>query len=111
MPFTVEEFFSIFSANNSAIWPLQILAYAAGVAVIALLAVPSRASRAGIMLLLSAMWAANGIWYHLKYFSGINTAVRAFAFLFVAEAAVAHGGAIYHAKAPHRPHGPRCLSK
>ena len=27
LPFTVDEFFSVFSAYNNAIWPAQLLAY------------------------------------------------------------------------------------
>lgn len=87
MPFTADDFFRTFSEYNAAIWPAQIIAYLMGVAVIALLAFQSRTSSIAVMLLLSAMWAMNGISYHLQHFSNINPAARFFALLFLSQAA------------------------
>lgn len=86
MPFTVEEFFRVFAAYNVAIWPLQAVAFVAGLAVIALLALRHGTGKIGIMVVMAAMWAVNGIGYQLMYFSEINPAARGFAPLFVAEA-------------------------
>lgn len=86
MPFTVEEFFRVFAAYNLAIWPLQAVAFAAGLVVITLLAFRRGTGKIGIMLLLAAMWTVNGVGYQLTYFSHVNPAARGFAFLFVAEA-------------------------
>jgi hypothetical protein len=86
MPFSVEEFFRVFADYNTAIWPLQVVAYVMGLAIVALQQFPSRGSDVAIMLFLSAMWALNGIAYHLMHFSAINPAARLFALLFIVEA-------------------------
>lgn len=85
-PFTVEEFLAVFAAYNSAIWPLQIVAYCAGLlAVAALWHKWLRASRL-IPVILALLWACNGIGYHFLYFSTINPLANGFAFLFVLQA-------------------------
>ncbi|MFN4140329.1 DUF6064 family protein [Aestuariivirga sp.] len=88
MPFSVEEFFRVFADYNAAIWPLQVVAHVIGLAILALQRFPSRGSDMAIMLFLSAMWALNGIAYHLMHFSAINPAARLFAMLFIAQAAL-----------------------
>ncbi len=88
MPFTVDEFFAVFAAYNAAIWPLQIIAYLAGLLVLVLLRRPSKRSDTMILLALAAMWAVNGIGYHLLHFAPINPAAWFFALLFVAQAAL-----------------------
>ena len=60
LPFTRDQFISVFAAYNSAIWPAQILAYLLGVISVGLLARPGRAS-ARLMtgaLALSWLWTA-----------------------------------------------------
>ena len=86
MPFSVEEFFAVFAAYNTAIWPLQIAAYVGGFAVVAMLWRPSRMADTGIFLVLSAMWVMNGIGYHWMHFAPVNPAARVFAALFVVQA-------------------------
>lgn len=86
MPFSADEFFSVFARYNHAIWPLQIGAYVAGVAVVAALTRRTRKAAISIALILASMWAVNGIGYHLLIFSRVNPAARAFAVLFMIEA-------------------------
>ena len=88
MPFTVDEFFAVFADYNAAIWPMQIVAYLAGLLILVVLRRPSRSSDMVIMSALAAMWAVNGIGYHLLHFTPINPAARLFAVLFVAQAAL-----------------------
>ncbi len=91
MPFSVEEFFAVFAAYNTAIWPLQIVAYLGGVASVAMLWRPSKMTDIGIFLVLSAMWAINGIGYHWISFAPINPAASVFAALFVLQAVLLAG--------------------
>jgi hypothetical protein len=86
MPFTVDEFFAVFADYNAAIWPVQIVAYLAGLLILVALRRPSRSSDIAILLALAAMWAINGIGYHLLHFAPVNPAARLFAGLFVAQA-------------------------
>jgi hypothetical protein len=88
LPFTVSEFLGVFERYNQAIWPAQIIAYLAGLGIVALIAARSGyAGRIGAVLL-AAMWLANGVGYHLGYFSEINRAALLFGGLFVVQAAL-----------------------
>jgi hypothetical protein len=83
MPFTIEQFFEVFARYNLALWPWQIAAVLAGIAVVALLWREARSSAVAITLILSAMWLINGIGYHWTYFAAVNPAARLFAAAFV----------------------------
>ena len=86
LPFTVSEFLEVFERYNQTIWPAQIVAYLAGLGLIALIAARSHyAGRIGAAVL-AAMWLANGVGYHLGYFSEINRAALAFGGLFILQA-------------------------
>lgn len=86
MPFTPQEFFETFARYNAAIWPLQIIAYLAGAAVLALLFRPGRGATLAVALILAAMWALNGLGYHWLHFARINPAALVFGAVFVAQA-------------------------
>ena len=86
MPFSADEFFSVFARYNQAIWPLQIAAYLAGFAVVALLVRRTRVSSSVLSVILGSMWAINGIGYHWLFFSQVNPAARVFGVLFLIEA-------------------------
>jgi hypothetical protein len=83
MPFSVEQFFGVFSDYNQAVWPLQLVAFLAGIVAAALLWSKTRAASAIIVGILSAMWFVNGIGYHLLYFQAINPLARLFGVAFV----------------------------
>lgn len=88
LPFTQTQFFDVFEAYNSAIWPAPIAAYALGIALlIAVLLAPDSAGRAAC-LMISALWAWTGIAYHGMFFATVNPMASAFALLFVAHAVV-----------------------
>ena len=86
LPFTVDDFFDVFSAYNEAIWPAQILAYA--LAALVLWMMITRHRRAGRMtaVVLAIFWLWNGIAYHLAFFAPINPAANLFAPLFLVQA-------------------------
>lgn len=84
MPFTETEFFDLFARYNAAIWPLQVVALAAGLTIVALLLV-QRAPVRPVCWLLAALWAVNGVGYHAMFFSQINPAAYGFAALFIVQ--------------------------
>jgi hypothetical protein len=82
-PFTVAQFFAVFADYNTAIWPLQIVAYGlGGLAVIALWLRRPLANQV-ILSVLAIMWALNGIGYHFLFFAEINPIAKAFALFFL----------------------------
>ena len=88
LPFTITQFLAVFERYNEAIWPLQIVAYLAGLALVALIALRSKHAGSVAAALLAAMWLVNGAGYHLAYFSEINRAALLFGALFVVQAAL-----------------------
>jgi hypothetical protein len=86
LPFTADQFISVFTRYNEAIGPLPILAYAlAALSLFLVFRRPAAASRV-VPLVLAGMWAFTGIAYHLVSFSAINPAARLFGALFVLQA-------------------------
>jgi len=83
LPFSAAQFVEVFARYNGVVWPVAIIAYAAGIAAIFFALKPNRARGIGVGLILSAMWAFTGIGYHLLSFSAINPAARIFAVQFV----------------------------
>jgi len=85
LPFTHDEFLSVFATYNQAVWPGQLVAYVVGICVVA--AARSSTPRAGSAAAagLAVMWLWTGAAYHLRYFSAINPAAYAFGALFVVQ--------------------------
>jgi hypothetical protein len=98
VPFSVEDFLSVFEAYNLGVWPAQIVAMA--LAVVCLVLVIRRAPGSGsiIGLILSLLWLWMGIVYHILYFTTINKLAYLFGSLFIlqgilfAHSALAQGG-------------------
>jgi hypothetical protein len=83
LPFTREEFVVLFEKYNDAVWPVQVLAYLLGLAILAMVLRPSRAGDRFVAAGLAAMWLWTGIAYQWLQFSTINPAAYGFATLFV----------------------------
>ena len=83
LPFTADQFFSVFAAYNHAIWPAQIIAYLVGA--VALWAIFRGRSWTGrvVASILGIFWVWNGLVYHLASFSAINPAAYGFAAMLV----------------------------
>lgn len=86
IPMTAEEFFGIFRAYNSAIWPAPIV-----LTFLALLAAYSAARSGGsrdrfVAVVLATLWAWSGVAYHLVHHAPYNPAARIFGILFVVQA-------------------------
>ncbi|MGY8676483.1 DUF6064 family protein [Bradyrhizobium sp. UFLA05-153] len=85
LPFTSEQFLADFVTYNSAIWPIQILAYLLGGVAVAFVFRPPRGGGRIISGILAAMWLWTGLAYHGVWFSAINRTASLFAALFVAQ--------------------------
>jgi hypothetical protein len=94
MPFTVEQFLAVFARYNEAIWPLQVVALGAGIALVVLVLRRGGASHRAVLPVLAAMWLVNGIGYHGLYFARINPLAIAFAAVFVVQAVLLAGAAV-----------------
>lgn len=105
LPFSPQTYYRLFELHNAAIWPAQLLALAAGLAILALLVSrPSWAGRA-IALLLAAIWAFVAWGYLYARYAPINRAAVYFAYAFAAEAVLlalsgALGGLAFAAPRP-----------
>jgi hypothetical protein len=83
LPFSPEQFASVFVDYNTAIWPVQLGAYVLGCsAMVLLLCNASHANRfaAGV---LAITWLWTGIVYHGVFFATINKAAYLFGALFI----------------------------
>ena len=86
VPFTVDEFLSVFQTYNLTVWPMQIIAYLLGGAAIFLTMKRSRHADRIVASIVSIMWMWNGCIYHFTYFSSITGAAYVFGSLFVLQA-------------------------
>ena len=83
IPFTVDQFLSVFERYNVAVWPAQL--FLSAIAVLAIYLAFQRKvdfSRT-ISLVLSMFWIWMGLLYHFWFFSSINRAALMFAAFFV----------------------------
>lgn len=83
LPFTLAQFLDVFAAYNRAVFPAQFIAYALGLAALAL--VFSRHPRAGraIGAILALLWLWTGGVYQLLYFAAIDWLAVVFGILFI----------------------------
>ena len=87
-PFTVSQFFGVFEAYNTAIWPLQWVLLALAAAAIALTLSRIRVRSRLLTGVLAALWLWMGLVYHLIFFTVINPAAAIFGVAFALEAAL-----------------------
>lgn len=86
MPFTPQEFEDLFVAYNAAIWPGQLIAYPAGIAIVWLVVISKPWSGRTVAAILAVSWALIGVVYHTVYFARINPAAYGFGLLFGVQA-------------------------
>jgi hypothetical protein len=85
-PFTQEQFLTIFSQYNLAVFPLQIVFIILGIVALWFVVKKSPISDRIILLILIIFWFWMGIVYHILFFSSINPLAYAFGVLFIIEA-------------------------
>jgi len=83
MPFTIEEFLGVFVSYNTAIWPVQVLAYIMGITAVFSLFFRYRHSETLILWVMALFWIWNGVVYHIIHFSKINPAATVFGIFFI----------------------------
>ena len=83
VPFSTEQFLSIFEKYNFFVFPFQFLIFIAGL--IVLLLIRSEGSRKNLLInyFMVFLWLWNGIIYHILFFSEINPAAYGFGALFI----------------------------
>jgi len=88
LPFSPEAFVALFAQYNSAIWPAQIAAGAAGLLVLAAALRPFRGGGRLAAGLLAALWLWTGIVYHGQFFATLSFFAPGFALIFVVQGAL-----------------------
>lgn len=88
LPFGAEEFFQVFAAYNTAIWPAQVVVYALSGAALWAIFRRYRSADRFALTLLGGLWLWNGLLYHLAFFSTINPIAPLFAALFVVQGVI-----------------------
>lgn len=82
-PFSKEQFFSVFEAYNTDVFPMQIIILALGIVALLVLSYKLRLKNKLIGIFLGFSWLWAGIVYHIMYFSPINKAAFVFGLLFI----------------------------
>jgi hypothetical protein len=85
IPFSIDEFLSVFEHYNNGVWPLQIFIHLLAITGIVILFTQASYKNRIISLILSALWLWMGIVYHLIYFSPINPAANVFGVMFIVQ--------------------------
>ncbi len=83
IPFTIEQFLSVFGDYNTSIWPMQIVLYFVAIAGVTLIPITKKYTDKIISGILVFLWFWMGLVYHLLYFSTINKAAYVFGVLFI----------------------------
>ncbi len=82
-PFSQEQFFSVFEAYNTEVFPMQIVILALGFIALLLLKYKHRLKDKFIGAFLGFIWLWAGIVYQIIYFSPINQAAMVFGMIFI----------------------------
>lgn len=85
LPFTAEQFLSVFENYNRFMGPVVIVMYVLAAVAVGVLFRPGTKKDARISSILAFYWIWMGIGYHIAYFSAINKAAYVFGGLFVVQ--------------------------
>lgn len=88
LPFTREQFFDVFAAYNTTLWPGVLVLWIASTLIVALVASSRRPSDRVVSTLLAVHWGWSALAYHVAFFTPINPAAWLFAGLFLVQAVV-----------------------
>ena len=85
LPFSLEEFLSIFEVYNRSIWPMQIVLYLLALIAVIFAVKKTAFSNKTISGILAFLWLWTGLVYHLSYFTSINKAAYVFGVLCIVQ--------------------------
>jgi len=88
IPFTIEQFFGVFRDYNTAVWPVQWILAALGLAAVVAVLRPQPWTGVAVSAGLGFLWAWIALAYHLAFFTRISRAAYGFAALSAAGAVV-----------------------
>ena len=88
LPFTTDQFLSVFGQYNQAVWPLQIVLNLGGFVAIVLAFRKNAWSNRVIAGILAFLWLWIGLAYHIAFFAAINRAAYAFGILTIIQGIV-----------------------
>ena len=78
VPFTVEQFFGVFQAYNTAVWPVQMLLLLLAALAVIFIALRRPWSGMAVSAILAVLWIWLGAAYHLAFFARINPVAYGF---------------------------------
>ena len=78
LPFTVEQFFGVFQAYNSAAWPAQVFLLAPAALTVVFIALRRSWSGVAVSVILAVLWVWLGTAYHWAFFARINPVAYGF---------------------------------
>lgn len=88
IPFSIEEFLSVFEKYNQSLWPVQLILYGLAFSAIFLLVRNGAGSSRIVFSILAFLWIWMGLVYHILYFSSINKAAYLFGALFILQGVI-----------------------
>lgn len=91
LPFSIEQFYSVFREYNTTLWPAQVFLVSLALVAVALVLVPRRWSGVAVSVILAFLWVWLGLAYHLAFFTSINPLAYVFAAVSLAGAIVFFG--------------------
>ena len=105
IPFTSAEFYGVFSAYNTAVWPMQLPLMALGVLAVLLIVRQRCYSSKGISAILTGLRVWQAPAYHLAFFTAINPLAYGFATLFMVGAGLLFWQGVIRRKLNFKPTG------
>ncbi len=88
IPFTIEQSYGVFRDYNAAVWPVQWILAALGLAAVLAVLRPQPWTGVAVSASLGFLWAWIALAYHLAFFTRISPAAFGFAVLSAAGAVV-----------------------
>jgi ammonia channel protein AmtB len=83
IPFSIDEFLTVFENYNRSLWPVQLVLHGLAFIVIGLVIMNRARSNRMVYLILAFLWVWMGLVYHIFYFSAINKAAYLFGVVFI----------------------------
>jgi hypothetical protein len=88
LPFTVDQFLSVFEQYNHAVWPFQLVLNVLALTTLAVSLKPFNSSSKLVSACLAFLWLWIGAAYHLAFFASINPAAHVFGALNIIQGCV-----------------------